>query len=408
MEKLLLFVAVLCVSSYALLEYASISIPIFTVVKWPLIYLAGACLLSQTNLLLKNIMKRKYFFILLALLAFCVSLLMSGNVNKDNSNEISIMRSTVRTVIFLIELFVLMIWAAEKGHGKFLINFLFRYELLLVIATDFLLFTKLIPFYDGSHEAYLVGTKFIVAYQHMELMTLWFLKSGVGFNVKNVSKLLLVAAAAYLVLVSIRVQCMTGVLGCLILFFCFILIDRPSRKGLSILNSPSFLLIALAVCLIFPFVSELVVSIPAVNYFVVDVLGRNENLTGRVEIFQIFGSKMEGHALFGFGMGNGNAAAKELFGYANAQNAFLHWILQAGVVTTIALVLLMLMIFRQRSKLGAFKKSMPLVILIYVYILLGTVEITFSMNFLLWLGVLFMQVNEKVPEAPRLPDNPNK
>ena len=76
--------------------------------------------------------------------------------------------------------------------------------------------------------------------------------------------------------------------------------------------------------------------------------------------------------------------------------------------TILLLVLLMLMIFRQRSKLGAFKKSMPLVILIYVYILLGTVEITFSMNFLLWLGVLFMQVNEKVPEAPRLPDNPNK
>ena len=53
LEKLLLFVAIFCVSTFALLEYASISIPLFSLVKWPLLYVGGACLISQLNLLMK-------------------------------------------------------------------------------------------------------------------------------------------------------------------------------------------------------------------------------------------------------------------------------------------------------------------------------------------------------------------
>lgn len=400
LEKLLLFLTVLCVSSFALLEYVSISIPLFTLVKWPLLYLGGACLISQINMLIKTFMKKKYFYVWIALLLLCVCLLLSGASNRNTASNINVMRSTVRTICFLVELFALMIWISEKGHGKFLVSFLFRYVLFLVIATDVLLFTKLIVFYDGSHEAYLVGTKFIVAYLHMELMTLWFLKSGIDMNRKNIPRILLIVAAVYLVAISIRVQCMTGVLGCVILFACFLVIDRPSRKGLRVLNSPVILLLSLAFCLLFPFVSELIVSIPAVKYFVVEVLGRNENLTGRVEIFQLFGKKMEGHVSFGFGMGNANLTAKTLFGYANAQNAFLQWILQAGFLTTAAMVLLIVTVFAQRSKTRQFKKTMPLVILIYVYILLGTVETTFSMNFFLWIGLLFALTNESVPQPP--------
>ncbi|MBQ8909918.1 MAG: hypothetical protein IJY91_02620 [Oscillospiraceae bacterium] len=400
LEKLLLFVSILCISSFALLEYVSISVPLFTLVKWPLLYLGGVCLTSQINLLIRTFMKKKYFYIWLTLLILCGCLLLSGVSNRNTVSNINVMRSTARTICFLIELFALMIWVSEKGYGKFLVNFLFRYVLLLVIATDALMFTKLIVFYDGSHKAYLVGTKFIVSYLHMELMTLWFLKSGIDMNIKNISRILLIAASAYLVIISIRVQCMTGVLGCMGLFICLMLIDRPSRKGLRILNSPVMLLLSLAFCLIFPFVSELIVSIPAVKYFVVEVLGRNENLTGRVEIFQLFGKKMEGHALFGFGMGNANLAAKTLFGYANAQNAFLQWILQAGFLTTAAMVLLIVVVFAQHSRTRQFKKTMPLVILIYIYILLGTVETTFSMNFILWIGLLFALTNEKIPESP--------
>ena len=101
---------------------------------------------------------------------------------------------------------------------------------------------------------------------------------------------------------------------------------------------------------------------------------------------------------FGFGMGNANLAAKTLFGYANAQNAFLQWILQAGFLTTAAMVLLIATVFAQRSKTRQFKKTMPLVILIYVYIMLGMVETTFSMSFFLWIGLLFALTNEREPQ----------
>ncbi len=405
-EYLFLFVAILCVSSFALLEHMSISIPVFSLVKNPLLYIGGICILTQLGLLIKTFMKRKYLFLWLALLLFCALLFASVYTNRNPKIGESPMRGTVRAVLFLVELYALMIWISERGHTNYFINFLFYYVLLLVVVTDVLLLTGLITYSDGSHTVYLVGTKFVVSYLHMDLLTLWFLKADEGYNIRNIPKLGLVFTAILLIVISVRVECMTGVLGCLILFICFLLIDRPSRKGLSILNAPVTLFGALVINLIFPFISELIVSIPFVNYFVVEIMGKSENLTGRIEIFEIFSRRMEDHWAFGFGFGNENLAAKELFGYANAQNSLLQWILRAGVVNTVMLVVLLLMIFRYRAKLGEYRRTMPLVILIYVYIFLGSVEITFSMSFIMWVFVLFVLVSDRRQyETPNISEN---
>ena len=41
------------------------------------------------------------------------------------------------------------------------------------------------------------------------------------------------------------------------------------------------------------------------------------------------------------------------------------------------------------------EKILPLVALVYVYIILSTVEISLHMAFLMWFAVLFMLTNEK-------------
>ena len=61
------------------------------------------------------------------------------------------------------------------------------------------------------------------------------------------------------------------------------------------------------------------------------------------------------------------------------------------------LVVLMLVIFRQMARFGVVKRCMPLVLLVYIYMILGTVETTFSMSFLLWLALIFMLAAEKQP-----------
>ena len=99
--------------------------------------------------------------------------------------------------------------------------------------------------------------------------------------------------------------------------------------------------------------------------------------------------------LWGCGVGNGNAAAIWLFGYDNAQNAVLQWLLQTGVFVTGLLCGLMLVVFHQLSRSNKQEKVLPLVVLIYVYIIMGMVETTFNMSFIMWFAIIFMLVNEK-------------
>ena len=131
-----------------------------------------------------------------------------------------------------------------------------------------------------------------------------------------------------------------------------------------------------------------------VKTFLEDVLGRSSTLTGRINIFELFVRRMEGNWLWGYGFGNGSYIAQAIFGYANAQNAILDWIMQAGVWATGGLLGLILMIFRQLSKTSETAEIMPLVALIYVYVIMGAVEITFGMTFFLWIAVVFMRINE--------------
>lgn len=399
LDEVLLFVATFCVVSFALLENMSISIPAFSAVKNPLLYVAGVCVVSQINLLLRTFMKKKNFYIWIAVLVLCALLFLSTFINRKPVVGEVPLRSTVRMTLFFVELFALMIWVSERGHERFVVNLLFYYVLVLVILTDILLFSGIITFHDGSHECYLVGTKFTVSYLHMDLLMLWFIKENGQRDIRNVPKPVLFIATVLLVMVSIRVGCMTGVLGCIAQLALYLVINRPERKGLRFLNSPVTLVLVLLGSLSFPFVSELIMSIPTVKYFVVEILERSENLTGRIEIFQMFSDKLEGHWLFGFGLGNAHAASRALFGYANAQNALLQWILQAGVIPTVALVGLMVVVFRQRVRNRNFQNSMPLIALIYVYIVLGTVEITFGMSFFLWVALAYMLANKNRQSA---------
>ncbi len=402
LEKLLLFVATFCVTSFAVLEHMSISVPWFSAMKWPLILMGAVCVLTQYNLIVKSFMKKKNFFIWLVMLGLCGVLLFVAYQNKNPDLGEPPMRNTVRTVLYLLEMMILMVWVSERDYGQYLIKFLFRYLFVVVLVTDIILFTGIRKYYADGHEVYLVGTKFTVAYMHMNLLTLWVMQTEKILHVKQFSRLWLCLAAVLLVAVSARVQCITGIIGCVILFICLFVVNSPkSKKRLRALKSPVVLLIALAMNLIFPFVSELLVSVPVVNYFVVEVLGRSANLTGRTNIFNIFSDKMAGHWLYGYGLGNQHQAATELFGYANAQNAMLQWLLQGGVLITAMLTLFMCEVFKRLNKSQNYRRVMPLVVLIYVYIVLGTIETTFSMSYILWFGVIFALYSE-TPKAPKL------
>ena len=399
MEELLFFVAIFCVTSYALLEHVSISIPIFSMVKMPILVIGGFCLMTKVKLLLANILKKRYFYILAVLILLCAGLLSVAFLNQNVFIGTNPVRQTVRLVLFLLELFWLMIWVAETGKVSQIINFLFWYMLILVLVTDVFLFTKVIVFYSGKFENYLVGTKFSVSYLHMDLLTIWFVRNNMRLHREGKTKLFVFLATLFVLAVSIRVDCMTGAIGCVALCVLFLLLNTSVGNSLLRFQSPVFLSLFLLGSVIFPFIAERLLSIPLLERLVTDVFGRDNTLTGRLGIFETFFDKMTGHWLQGYGYGNGNTAAEWLFRCANAQNALLQWVLEVGASITALLVGLILLVFKQLSKGPEQKQILPLVALVYVYVILGTVETTFSMSFILWIALIFMYVNAKEPET---------
>jgi len=402
LDNILLKLAMFFVFSYALLENASITIPVFSMVKLPMLCCGGLCILGRIPFILGNIRKKKYFYVILTVASFCLLLLVSALANRDPVYGSDSIHHTIRMVLFLVELFALMIWIGETEKVEQTVDFLFHYVLLLVIVTDALFLTGIKTFYSGRHEIFLIGTKFNVSYIHMDILTLWFLRNNMHLNYERKTKRLAILMIPVLLAVCIRVDCMTGVIGCLALLVFFLLMNTRVQAYFLQLSSPVWLMIFLIGSVIFPFIVQKIVAIPFVTYLLESVMSRSTTLTGRLGIFETFLKKTQGHLMWGYGLSNGNVAAERLFGCANAQNALLQWVLEAGIPATLALVALMVVIFSQLSRSPKQHRIMPMVVLLYVYIILGTVETTFDMNVMLWLALIFLQVNAKeFPEAAK-------
>lgn len=395
LKDLMMLVAMFCVVSYALLEHTSISVPVVSLIKTPMMYLGAACILCQFFYFAKRLKKKRYFYLFFILLLFCVLLFISARMNERPKFGDPPLKDTIRLVLYLVELFMLMIWVAENEKSKMFLDFVFYYVLILTAVTDLLLFTRIITFTSGRFETFLIGTKFSVSYAHMNLMTLWFVRNRGRFRSDKKARRVLYWGMPIALLTIIRVDCMSGVLGCLVLFILFILMDKPGYSRMLKLNSPWVLMLAMSASVIFPFISETILNIPFVVYIVENVLGRDNKLTGRLNIFEIYSRETQDYWAWGFGYGNGNAAAANLFGYENSQNALLQWVLQIGVPATVCLVLFMLVVFRQLSRSNSKARCMPFVALIYMYIVLGMIETTFSMSLIMWFAVIFMLVNER-------------
>lgn len=388
-------IAMFCVVTFALLESASISVPIVSMIKNPIMLLGGICILTQLGFFLKVLRKKRYFFIIAMLMLMVGFLFLSAYYNKNPKIGSSPQKDTIRLCSFWVELIFLMIWTAETGKLNKLLNFVFYYMLSLTILTDLLLFTRIKTFSDGHFETYLIGTKFTVVYFHMNLMALWYVKNKGRFRSDKKARRVIYWGMPLAFITSIWVDCMSGLLGCAVLFVLLWIMEKPIQKKLLRLTSHWMLLLAMFVSVLFPFVAESILEIPFVTFVVEDILGRNTDLTGRLNIFLAYTRQMEGHWLWGFGYGNGNIVATTLFGYANAQNALLHWTLQIGVPATLCLVTLLVMIFKQFSNIQDKSRSLPFVALIYMYIILGMVETTFSMSLFMWFGIVFLQNNDQ-------------
>ncbi len=398
------FVALFCVTSFAMLEQTSISIPLFSSVKMPLVYVGAFCLLTQIKPIICSLPKKSRFFTLLLLLLVCVLLVVSMFANRDSVYINSVLRRTVRLMLYLIELFLLMIVIAETGRREQTLKFLFWYVLVLTIINDTLMFTRIVTFQDGRYEGFLVGTKFSVCYLHFNLSVLWMMTKNSTLRKENDSRWKVIAATVATVLISVRVDCMTGVMGSLFLMVLILLMKSPRVSRIIRFTSPYVFLAGVVASVVLAYAAEAITELPLMRYVVEEVLNRETSLTGRTRIYDMYAANLEGKWLTGYGYGSGNVMSNVLFGYECMQNGLLQWVLEVGVPATASLVLLMMKGFQLLNRAHIEKRlcAKPLVALVYMYIILATTEPTYNMAFMLFIALLFMIATEKkVPAKGR-------
>lgn len=357
----------------------------YETIRYVLIAVVGVLISAKISLrVLKKNMKLNIFLIIFGITSLIISYNAQGLTMRNP------FYANLVFVIVLAELILYLELATERNMIVYCCKTWYRCALFVTILTDVLVFTQ-----GAIDELYLVGTKFGVVYQHLFLITLFMLIKSDKLSVKNRRlrfsvQIQLVFLLALTGLVSVYVDCMTGVVGIIIFFVLSILMQKFGK----LFTSPAFFLVAIILSFsVIWAMSALLVNTHIAN-FITKYLNRELTLTGRTLIYAGLPFVMKEHWLLGYGYGSSYEICNKYLGFANAQNALMDWILQIGIVGTIALCFVFVICVSKmhRRVLQNGKKFRTWIwpfALIYTYIFLGTVEITYNMQFISALLLLY-------------------
>lgn len=320
-----------------------------------------------------------YYYLLMAL--YLVGVFYSTYVNRSNHYFNSLMSGTIY-IVSIIFIDLVLFFLKSKA---FLIESI---KDLFILVTLFCWFNDLLALVHLSQvnvtQSFVFSGKFSVAYMHLEWIALYLL--CIQYEVFKLShyKFLLLLMAIYTFVICFLINCMTGVVGIILLIVLAEII--PDK----ILINPFVWLISLIGSTSFVIYYEKIISIPIMKFIIVDLLHRSETLTGRTAIYDKIPLILNQHWLFGFGYGS-DYETWQIFGYriANSQNGLMNMIIEQGLISTVLFICWGYLIIKLAKNNIKIK---PLIAMIYVLTFLGTIEITFTIN-LIFLFILTYYLN---------------
>lgn len=339
------------------------------------------CLVFLTNM---SLFYRKLpISFLIMIILFSVFELYSTYINLGNHTSINGMSTGIYFLAKILSFFVLLFYLIFNGHYKIVAKYLFFICLGYCIINDVLLLFRYRSF--QSLQLYPLGNKFEVAYMHLDLIAFYLFQTYFNSQSKNIkSKLLLLVF--YAILISKVVDCITGLNG--ILFFMILLCLIPEKS----LYNPMWWSIISVISFSTVYFYNQIVTSDLYQKLVINWLFRETTMMGRINIYKQLPQIMSGHWLWGFGAGSAYETIYNYMRMPNAQNGFWNIILQIGSLAVIILIMLTVYSISRSGKLKL-KSVKPLIIMLYVYSMLSTFEITIDNNFigyvlLIWLYTL--------------------
>ena len=358
-------------------------------------------LVAVAMMILSNIrilFRKTYRELNVSIAFFCLATLVVSYINRNGYTDRNPFLAAVVFVATLIEFVITVEIFCQREEIQNLIRVFYRMTLLVVMLTDFLiLFTNMHLRYGG--DVFLVGTKFSVVYMHFYLISFFFADKNIELRTireSSLNNMLLGVLLIITMTVSIKLGTATGMVGTVALLLFLWLSERNIG---AFLNSKSFF-VALIASLLFAVFVEIILSNSMLTYIITQLLGKDVTLTFRTVIYSMFPNIMKERWFWGFGYGTGYEVLMR-YGIVDAQNGIFDWIQQIGVFGTMLLAIWLCIAMKQPKNLCDINHSdvRSLTALVYVFVLLATVEITFSSKFLAIIVLLYGIKMQRIREG---------
>ena len=319
---------------------------------------------------------KKYFKINMLVILYCILTLVSSLYSRN-------IETIVKGIFYgisIINLFIYFEYVDYSKQFKKSINIFYYICLIYIIINDLLMFIK--PNVFSLGDSYLVGNKFMVCYLHLFTLAFYYQKN---INKINIGKRhILIPYVILLFYISIVTKCSTTVTAAII-FMILILIPNKIKEKLY--NSNFVITITIIVSSWYIFFTS-ILSNRFVQYFIVNILNEDLTLTGRDIIYQNIIKVINKSPYWGYGHGNTYQIVKSMINAPNAQNGFLDSVVTYGIWATLVLIIIIYSVFFNVKNNSKKMNIYPVVVVIFIFIILSSIEITLRIQFIALLSIL--------------------
>lgn len=320
---------------------------------------------------------------LIAYVAFVSWVILAAIINSFRVPGVDIAQEAVVALLPALEVGLILFVCSMHGQFHRAVSLFFYWQSILLFLNDaFVLAAPGLFGMESSIPSYFMGNKFSVVYGHLLLMVLFLIRRD-GMDVKpEGSMLAFLSLFGLTIIVSLIVDCMTGIVGAA-LFLCFyFLISRHPH----FFFNPVALIAVVLLSFLFVFAYKSVLSNGVVVFLLGDVLGTSTDITGRAQIYEQLPLLMSNNLMFGYGYGTGHILGPALGNFVNTQNGLAEWIWRAGIPSVVLLcTFIWQCVSRGKTALAESRQNLgimaPPLAFLYTLGVLASVEVTIAASF---------------------------
>ena len=354
----------------SILVYHIIFINLYYVHNYSLlVYIFSFALMFLLLINAKYFVNKRYLKINIILFLFLGVMLVSTLYNNMNIHR------GILQIIKILEIFLFWEYIHQVSQEKSTVKTFFILTLVYSILNDIIMFIRPDMFLENDSN-YLLCNKFEVSYFNILLLAFYMYYVKDKKDKKNVVFKTIFAVLA--ICICLYTECTTALIGALLFLIIYVATKNNHKK-----IKPIFIMVLLIVSCSILILFSNIVHLKPIEYIIVNLLHEDITLTGRTYIYDNIFSVIGNKWLLGYGYGNSYDIMFEQLHVPNTQNALLEYWLDSGILGVTLLLVLIYNIFKDYNK-----NINSIVIYLYVFSILGCIEVTIDIIYIALLAML--------------------